>query len=153
MTVIPFPGTIPAIINRSGAHAAAPGILAEQARFQPPVTDLDVARLLYALESGTPVVQGGDGWTVPAHSPLRKREISRIAREAIRTGLARPLSEPAGADIVRVRLLPSPTHLRSLLEPLVPLCGFRALRYRLIYRADFQRDHALVDCDDCLRAY
>ena len=152
MTVIPFPGTSPALAIRAAAHATA-RLLAEEAEFRRPVTDLDIARLMYALDSGTPIVQGGNGWTVPLHSPLARRLVTRIANEAIRTGLAKGLSKPVGPDVVLVTLQAAPTHIRRGRDALRPVCDARALRYRLIRLADFRRSRGLVDCKDCLHAY
>lgn len=151
--VIPFPTVAVPLVIRAGAHAVAESVLAPAARFQYPANDLQIARLLYAIESGTLVSQGGDGWTVAPGSPLMLGTLTLLVREGIRTGLVRARSLQLSAFLVRVWAEAAPTHLPALLEPLRPLCGVPALRYRLIRYVDFQRDHALVDCNACLRAY
>lgn len=148
MTIIPFPGTVPLRINRAALHAVADVLLPDESRLTPPITDLDMARLIYALEAGTPVVQGGPGiWTVPISSPLRRGELPRLVIEALRVGLVRAVSTPTGPDVVRVSLEPAPVHLRRPRRLLEPLCDAQALRYRRTL------NRLLVDCDACLQAY
>jgi hypothetical protein len=129
------------LVLRAGAAAATPALLAADARFRG-VSDLDVARLLYALDSGTLIVLGGNlEWAFSGRlSPFHGR-LTRVVREAIRTGLAH--ATPQGT------LAADPVHARSSRHPATPACGAPGqLRYRLLGGEHL----GLVDCEACLDA-
>lgn len=136
------------LIERACAHAVHEDLLEPAQRFGNGVTDLDVARLLKALESGNEVVQGGSaGWTVPTGSPLRRGGLARTVQEALRTGLVRALSKPTGPQIRRVYLVPADVHLRDRWDNLSPLCGApggAGRRWRLVKNREW------ADCRACL---
>lgn len=152
MTVIPFPGTSQPLIERAGTHACAEIVLPAELRFTPPVTDLDIARLMYALESGTPVVAGGpQRWTVPDHSPLMKKNLARIVDEALRFRLVWAVSEEKAPGVVLIRLEPAAVHFGTDVRK--PMCdglsapGPGPRRYRV------SSNWRVVDCAACLQAY
>jgi len=126
-------------VERAVAH-----IQPDSAPFENGVTDLEISRLIRALEMGTEVVQGGHtGWTAPAGSPLRRTGLAKIVHEAIRTGLVVAVSRHVAPSIVRVRVLPAPVHLRAGERPACnPPQGLK--RYRMVDNRD------VVDCFSCL---
>lgn len=143
MTVIELPN---AEIVRAGAHATNPEDLPPEARFRDGVTDLDMARLLLAVERGVPIVMQGYRWTCPSHSPLRARLASTVS-EGIRLGLLHQASVPTGPHTRVQTAVAAPVHLRSATDPDRPACpqprSFK--RYRLMSAADIR----YVDCTAC----
>ena len=132
----------------AGLHGATPETLAPEARFANGVTDLAVARLLYALEGGTLVLQRGDSWTAPFAPRLLYSALPAVAREAVRTGLAVPALAVAGRHSWPV-LAPGPVHLRAAASLSRPACGdVAALRHRLIGGGYSD----MVTCEACLDA-
>lgn len=132
---------------RAAAHAD------EEHVYSDGVTDLDIARLILALERGALIhpTASMTQWAAPAGSPLRapKRPLNATVNEAIRVGLCRVATEPTGPSAVRVRLAPAPVHARSEVRPLMPACQVFSLpqpdRYwRLL------DDLTLVDCQGCI---
>lgn len=92
-------------IERAGAHACAPELLTPEARLREGVTDLDVARLLEALERGIQLRVNRLGrWFAPVGSPLG-RQVSVVVQEAIRTGLV--------VNVPWDRLIPALVHLKA----------------------------------------
>src|ERR1044071_5731321 len=113
--------------------------------FENGVTDLDMARLLRALEAGTEVCQGGRaGWAAPTGSPLKRTGLAKTVNEAIRVGLVTAVTLRTAPSIVYVRVVPAPVHL--LAEDGGPVCrppqGLK--RYRMVDNRD------VVDCFSCL---
>lgn len=143
MTVIEFPS---AEVIRAGAHSTEPQKLMPEARFRDGVTDLDMARLLLALERGIPIVMKGYRWTAPAHSPLLAKLASTVS-EGIRLGLVHQAAVPTGPHTVVQRAVAAPVHLRSAHDPDRPACpqprGLK--RYRLMNVEDLR----YVDCSVC----
>jgi len=76
------------LIERAAAHSMAEAMLTPAARFQCGVTDLEVARVMRALEAGTPIERNRNGrWCAPSGSPVNSRTLSVTVNECIRTGL------------------------------------------------------------------
>jgi hypothetical protein len=134
-------------VQRSAAHVAPEGTLTALQRSQGAVSDLNIARLLRALESGVLVYQGGRyGWACDGGLPLAQRTLGNTVAEAVRVGLVRAVSESTGPQVRKVFVVPAPVHLRTM--PSRPLCCWNeppgVTRYRLV------DDRALADCDACL---
>lgn len=134
-------------VQRSAAHVVSPDVLTALQRFQGAVSDLNIACLLRALESGVIVYQGGRyGWACDGGLPLAQRTLGNTVAEAVRVGLVRAVSEPTGPQVRKVYVVPAPVHLRCL--PSRPLCRWNqppgVTRYRLV------DDRALADCAACL---
>jgi len=147
MNVIDFPSADQALIIRAGAHAINPELLPEEARFQGGVTDLDMARLIRAIEKGLVVYLHGYKWSCsPERSPVSKG-LSATVNEGIRTGLIAQTVIRTGMHTVQQRAVAAPVHLRAKADPDRPAChvpgGFK--RYRLMDRKDAQ----YVDCYGC----
>lgn len=130
---------------RATAHAADPATLPEAARWSGwGVNDTEVARVMLALERGTPITRTGNGrWYAPAGSPLNGRSISTVVNEMIRVGLL--------ANVPRTALIPARTHQKAWSADHGPraLCnvpqeGSGPIRTRLVAYV------GLVDCPDCL---
>lgn len=140
------------LIVRAGAHAVAPEDLSLLSRFLPPVTDLDMARVLRALEGGLEIVQGKrvGGWIAPDGSPLgRTGRLSATVNEGIRVGLLHQQTTRTGPATWLTRVIPAVVHLRSAKELDLPACAtpsFTFRRYRLMNADDLQ----YVDCASCL---
>ena len=143
MTVIELPS---AEILRAGAHAAEPAKLHPAARFRDGVTDLDMARILLALDRGVPIVMKGYRWTVPAHSPLLAK-LASVMSEGIRLGLIHSAIEKTGPNTHRQVAVAAPVHLRSADNPDRPACprpkGIK--RFRLMNAEGIR----YVDCPAC----
>lgn len=131
----------------AGTHAADMRTLPEPARFAPPVTDLSMARLMYALESGTPVIRGGShGWVTPTARNLLNGLLARTVAEGFRTALLAVASLSAGPVRAEV-VVPGPLHARSARYRTRPACGeSQALRHRLIGGEHIEH----VTCEECL---
>jgi hypothetical protein len=134
---------------RASAHAADPGVLRAAQRFQSLVTDLDVARVMLALERGAkPTRNRADRWSVPAGTPLNGMTPGRLSnaiREMVRTGLVRHYRNKTGDH-----LIPAPVHFRDRHDDgsQTSACLFVGedlgpMRARLVDRLD------LVDCLAC----
>jgi hypothetical protein len=136
-------------IIRAGLHAVPAACLAEEASFREGVTDVEIARLLLALERGARVVQSQQRtWHCPDKPYFLGRRRRHVIKEALRTGLA---ADHDG------RLQPAPVHLADAVHHLVPACArwfvlspvpsyLDCLRYRLTYRGALD----LADCELCL---
>jgi hypothetical protein len=134
-------------VQRSAAHVVPEGTLTALQRPQGAVSDLNIARLMRALESGVLVYQGGRyGWKCDGGLPLAQRTLGNTVTEAVRVGLVRAISEPTGPQVRKVFVVPAPVHLRTM--PSRPLCRWNeppgVIRYRLT------DDRGLADCDACL---
>lgn len=133
LTAFPSPAELRGI-ERAAAHAVHESALSPEARFRDGVTDLDVARVLRAVESGVRVVQPrglGYRW---AGLDLGPGKLTVVVREMIRTGLAE------NRDGL---LVPAKVHLDA--GDRTPACGgTKALRHRT------HADLALVDCLGCV---
>lgn len=142
-------------VGRASAHAVHEELLEPAVRFREGVTDLDVARLLRALEAGAEVVQGGRaGWTVPTGSPLRRGNLAKTVNEAVRLGLA--VAEPywVTASIVRTKVRPVDVHLRSQWDNLRPACEDDFDVWRPPQRYRLVSEPGWADCPRCSsRAY
>jgi hypothetical protein len=127
---------------RQTERAAAHSVAGES--FRDGVTDLDVARVLLAIERGAQIVAGGPSrWFCETGNPLNRTSLARTVDEMIRTGLARASSAPVGRDYYSVTLIPAPVHLRSRRDALRARCGNSSLRLRRV-------DHLeLIDCGTC----
>lgn len=134
------------LIARAGAHAADPELLPEEARFQGSVTDLDVARLLLALDRGAAVWPHERGWRTEQRTALMFGRLSATVRECLRLGLVHTMREQTGPSSFREFLVPAITHLRHRADHRAPACPApRSIkRYRLV------DDRVLVDCQTCL---
>ena len=127
------------VVERAAAHCA-PGI-PEELQFVRAVSDLDVARVLLAMQRGTEILQGGPKrWYAIPFGPLNRTALSRTVDEMIRIGLARAVSERLSASLVKVILSAAPVHLRGRTDRLSPLCQAEGLRFRLVDHPD------LADC-------
>jgi hypothetical protein len=124
------------MIERASAHVVAESLLPERARFRDGVTDLDVARIIRALEAGHMVVQPRGlnfRWVAPQVG-MEGLKLNRVVREMLRTGLA---TNKEG------KLVPAMVHLAPA-GAWAPRCPARPLRVRTL-------DHpAMVDCLRCL---
>lgn len=133
-----------ALAARAAAHAD------ETSEWQNGVTDLDVARLILALERGTLIhpTASMTQWAAPAGSPLRAphRPLNATVNEAIRVGLALTVTERLGPSRTLTRLAAAPVHARNPRRPLLPACqDLPSPRYwRLL------DDLTLVDCQACI---
>jgi hypothetical protein len=141
--------------TRAGAHAAEASVLRVAQRFQNQVTDLDVARVMLALERGArPFLNRMGRWFVPTGTPLNgmpAHKLSTVIQEMIRTGLVRHHRPWHAPDV----LIPAPTHFRVKVELTQPdqtlqhsACLFVGedlgpMRARLVDRLD------LTDCLAC----
>lgn len=146
------------LIERAGSFAAADAVLNADAQMRGGVTDLDMARLLLALDSGAEIVMGKrtDTWVAPAGSPLKgfdgqfgRRSLSKVVNEAIRLGLAHVAVDRETPALVRTYLAPALTHARSRFNRVMPACQHPTTtikRYRLMDRDRL----ALVDCQACV---
>jgi hypothetical protein len=138
-----------ASIARAGAHAAAEYVLRVAQRFQHGVTDLDVARVMRAIEVGhRPYMNMGHRWFMPSgFAPAGMGwKLSTIINEMIRTGLVRHYRDREGDH-----LIPAPVHYRNHENRGVSACLFVGedmgpMRARLVDRLD------LVDCLACEQA-
>lgn len=144
VTYLPTPAEH-AWIERASAHACPPELLNLAARFTRPVTDKGVARVLLALERGTPVTQSGHGrWYAPTGSPLNAASLSMTVQECIRTGLL--IHHVSGALVTAkvhaaVWLVGSERWASACAEP-----G----EHRGPKRTRLHKDPTLVDCLACL---
>lgn len=136
-------------IQRASAHAAAESTLRVAQRFQHPVTDLDVARIMRLIEMGHhPYMNRGHRWFMPSSAPImgHNYKTSQIINEMIRTGLARHYRDREGNH-----LIPAPVHYRNPDSHNLSACLFPGedmgpMRARLVDRLD------LVDCLACEQA-
>lgn len=149
-----------AAIDRAGSFAVADAVLDYDRQLHNGVTDLDMARLLLALDQGAEIVMGGrtDRWLAPAGSPLKgmdgryqRRSLSKVVNEAIRLGLVFVATDhPDGIPaLVRTFIVPSLTHVRSRFNRLAPMCARPTnsiKRYRLLDPSHL----VLVDCQRCV---
>lgn len=147
MNLTDLPGADRELIVRAGAHAVNPEDLPEEARFQHGVTDLDMARLLRAIEKGLIVYLASYRWSCsPETSPVSKNLSSTVA-EGIRTGLIGQVAIRTGLHTVQQRAVAAPVHLRSRASKDRPAChrpgGLK--RYRLMNAEDAR----YVDCETC----
>jgi hypothetical protein len=144
-TLIPINGDEASVI-RAGAHAAAEAVLRQAQRFHKDVTDLDVARVMRALELGHRPVRHQTGkWTMTGETPAKglNYKMSPIINEMIRTGLVRHYRDRNGDH-----LIPALVHYRNPEHHGLSACLFTGedmgpMRSRLVDRLD------LVDCLAC----
>lgn len=135
------------LILRSACHVADESRLPEALRLCNRVSDLDVARLLHAIERGAVVVQRDSAWAdLTGDLRARMPHLTRIVNECLRLGLVTRTSRQVAPDVWRTWLVAAPVHCGGAGGP---HCGRtrRAQRYRL---AD---DLSLVDCEACLSAH
>src|SRR5687768_4149040 len=88
-----------AFADRASAHAVDASMLRVAQRWVHGVTDLDVARVMYALERGTRPYRNRAGrWYAPTGSPLggMGTNLSTVIGEMIRTGLVRHWKDREG---------------------------------------------------------
>lgn len=137
------------LILRSVTHVADESRLPAWAQLCNRVTDLDVARLIHAIERGTIIYSHGAAWT-DLGGDLRARmpHLTRIVNECLRLGLVERTSEQTAPGIWRTWLVAAPVHCNGGANiPTHHRGRTRPIRYRL------SSDLALVDCDACLRAH
>lgn len=136
-------------IERAGAHAAAEAVLRAAQRLQHGVTDLDVARVMRAIELGHRPYRNRIGrWFMPSGTPAQaiNFRMSHVINEMVRTGLLRHYVDREGDHF-----LPAPVHYRNPEDRNVSACLFVGedmgpMRARLVDRLD------LVDCLACEQA-
>jgi len=131
------------LIVRAGAHAR-PGLTEENG-----VTDLNIARLVHWIERGGLVHPSLSWRTYEAPGmPRMTPRVSRVAMEALRLGIVRPIMVRTGPYTFRTQLAAAPVHAMSATDRSLPACGAEdkdVLRWRLLTREDV----AQVDCRDC----
>lgn len=142
-------GDVRSTIIRAGAHAADPDTLPAAARLAGGVNDLDVARLLRALECGTTVTLVRYRWHAPTGSPLNSQSLAATVSECLRLGLVHATIQPTGPHTVCQILVAAPVHLRSPEHRDRPRCPHPAFTYRR-YRLMNVEDVRYVDCSACL---
>lgn len=138
-----------ASIERAGAHAAAAAVLRAAQCFHHGVTDLDVARVMRAIEMGHRPYRNHIGrWFMPSGTPAQaiNFRMSHVINEMVRTGLLRHYVDREGDHF-----LPAPVHYRNPQDRNLSACLFVGedmgpMRARLVDRLD------LVDCLACERA-
>lgn len=133
------------IADRAGAHAQPESTLRAAQRFQHGVTELDVARVMAELESGTRLYLNRMGrWYAPGGRLRGLHRLSPAVHEMIRTGLVRHWRDREGDHLVpaKVHLLgtdgQSACHFVG--EDMGPM------------RSRLTDEMTLVDCLDCERA-
>lgn len=132
------------LIERSAAHVRpAEMVLRGPQRFQHGVTDLDVARVMYALESGARLYLSRLGrWCAPTGSRLQNARTSPAVHEMIRTGLVRHWRDRNGDHLVPARIhLDAGDHQSAchfIGEDMGPM------------RSRLTKEVTLVDCPDCV---
>lgn len=136
------------LAERAAAHALAE--VRPDARFTGGVTDLDVARLMRALESNPPVriTRNDQGRWYAEPNRITGRAVSPVVNEMIRTGLLTHLRVLGPSGTVTHHLVPAKTHLRAE-DALITRCGEPGegqgpKRVRLV------SDPIMVDCLACL---
>lgn len=143
MTMVELTPREHVLIERAAAHAVAKEMLEPAARFQHGVTDLEVARIMRALESGTPIERNRNGrWCAPSGSPINSRTLSVAVNECIRTGLM--VHYRTGA------LVPAMVHLKVwAYESWRSACGVPG-EHMGPKRVRLHADPIMVDCLTCL---
>jgi hypothetical protein len=138
-------------IARASAHALPPHLLTPENRFGYGVDELDMARILRALETGVEFRRNSHGrWFAPPGYP-RGFRVSSVIAEGIRTGLIHDVIEREGRSHVH-RLVPAHVHQgvwnheRASWDPECMLAG----HLRGPMRTRVHRDPAIVDCPSCL---
>jgi hypothetical protein len=127
------------LIERAGTVAMPDHLLRSAQRLHGGVTDLDMARVMRAVEAGVDLYQNRLGrWCAPVGSPLPNGRTSTTVHEMIRTGLLRHF---------RDHLIPAPVHLDS--GERVSVCLFVGEDLGPM-RARLTKDVDLVDCQNCL---
>jgi hypothetical protein len=139
-------------IERASAHALPPHLLTEDNAFQLGVTELDMARILEALEEGVPFRRNEHGrWYAPENFPKGVR-VSQVIAEGIRTGLIQYLvKRPFGRAWIH-SLIPAPVHQGVWNDERAswdPECG-EAGHGKGPKRTRVHRDPKAVDCARCL---
>lgn len=136
------------LAERAAAHALAE--VRPDARFTGGVTDLDVARLLRALEGNPPVriTRNDQGRWYAEPNRITGRAVSPVVNEMIRTGLLAHVRDRGPSGAVTHVLVPAKVHLRKL-DELTTRCGEPGegqgpKRVRLV------SDPIMVDCLACL---
>lgn len=133
-------------VTRAAAHAD------EMVTPENGVTDLDLARLLRALDNGVQIhPQGSHRWKAPSGSPLAGRNLSNTVNEALRAKLAFIQATPVSPGVIKLAVRPAVVHMRhprasrfpACLEVLHPNGGFGGARFRLV------DDRSMVDCEAC----
>lgn len=138
-----------ALAARAAAHAD------EEHVYRHGVTDLDIARLILAVERGAVIhpTASMTQWAAPAGSPLRAphRPLNATVNEAIRVGLCRVTVEPGKRPgVVLTRLAAAPVHARNPQRPTIPRCLDAVLYARTDAYFRLLDDLTLVDCQGCM---
>jgi hypothetical protein len=146
MTITYFPTPAERVwITRASAHVQPEHLLNLAARFTKPVTEEGVARVMMALERGTPITQSGHGrWYAPTGSPLKAASLSMTVQEMIRTGLV--VHHVSGA------LVPAKVHLArwDAMQARWTSASPEPGEWRGPKRVRLLEDRELVDCLACL---
>jgi len=130
------------LVERSTAHIVPSGTLKRSQAFTGGVRELDVARLMLAVEQGNAIKLGRFRWVAPA-GHRGGAMFSRAVSEAIRTGLLRDYRDPATGEH---HLIPALVHLRDFDGASV--CKFAGEDMGPV-RARLVDDIALTDCRNC----
>lgn len=136
------------LILRSVTHIADETELPAWAQLCNHVTDLDVARLIHAIERGTVVVPRDNVWTdLRGNLRAAMPHLTRTVNECLRLGLVQRASEQTAPGVWRTWLVAAPIHRDA--GGRVPACHrgrTRPIRFRLT------DDPGLIDCKACLEA-
>jgi hypothetical protein len=131
------------LIERAGTAVMPEGTARRAQRLQGGVTDLDVARVLHAVERGTVLYLTSHGrWCAPVGSPVHGGKTSSTVHEMIRTGLLRHYRDRDGDHLV-----PAVVHLDA--GERLSACLFAGEDLGPM-RARLAKDIDLVDCQNCL---
>lgn len=130
------------LVARSTAHIVPTDTLTRSQRLQDHVSELDVARLMLAVEQGSAIKLGLYRWAAPAGHPGAAM-FNRTVQEAIRTGLVRDYRDPGTGEH---HLIPALVHLRD--TDGTSACKFAGegmgpMRARLL------DELVLIDCLNC----
>jgi hypothetical protein len=141
--------------RRDAALAARAAAHADEAHvYRNGVTELDMARLILALERGTLIhpTASMTQWAAPAGSPLRAphRPLNATVNEAIRVGLCRVAVEHPRPSVAVTRLAAAPVHARNPRRPTIPRCLDAVLYARTDAYFRLLDDLTLVDCQGCI---
>jgi hypothetical protein len=132
-------------IERAAAHCQPEDRLTPEARFRDGITDLDVTRVMLAIERGAVITQSVTGrWYAPSGTHVDQQSLSRVVNEMIRTGLA--VHHLSGV------LIPTLVHMDSWDEGMqwrVSACGV-AGEGMGPKRVRLHASPGLVDCLACL---
>lgn len=133
-------------IERSGCHAQPETTLRPAQKLLGAVTELDIARVMFGLESGVRLYLTPNGrWCAPSASNLvYLTRLSQTVREMIRTGLVRHWRDRNGDHL-------APAKVHALGPDGLSACHFPGETLGPM-RSRLTRNMLLVDCLDCEEA-